>query len=144
MSAMEAVTLDMSAILQQAYELGDFINSSAEVAEYLYWKQQLEQDPEAQALIKLFAKKKELFEECQRFGRYHPDYNRAREEVEKVREQLDRLEVVRNFKRAEETLDEILHEVSTIIAHAVSEQIIVPGNNPFPAGCGAGGKCRCG
>ena len=64
--------LDMAALLTAAYELGDMINHSADAADYEYWKAEMRNDPEAQRLIKLFGKAKEKFEECQRFGRFHP------------------------------------------------------------------------
>lgn len=145
MSTTEVNTLDMSSILLQAYEVGDLIKSSAEVADYLYWKNLVETDPEVQALQKLFAKKKALFEECQRFGHFHPDYHAAKQAAEQVQKQLDSLEIVRNFKRAEEALDELLYEISTTIAHSVSETIKVPSNNPLPVGgCGGGNCSKCG
>lgn len=144
MSVMEANTIDMSAILMQAYEIADLIKCSADVANYLYWKNEVETDPEVQKLAKQFAKKKELFEECQRFGRFHPDYHAAMEEALRLQNELDKLEPVRNFKLAERNLDQLLHEVSVTIAHAVSDKILVPGNDETPVGgCGAGGRCGC-
>jgi cell fate (sporulation/competence/biofilm development) regulator YlbF (YheA/YmcA/DUF963 family) len=79
MSIMEANTLDMSAILMQAYNLGDCINGSFEVADYLFWKTEVESSQEVQSVIKLLDKKKELFEECQRFGHFHPDGSSKRD-----------------------------------------------------------------
>lgn len=57
MSVIEANTLDMAAVLVQAYEVGDMIKSSVEMADYLYWKQRKDSDPEAQKLLALFQKK---------------------------------------------------------------------------------------
>lgn len=140
MSLMEAETLDMSALLMQAYELGDWINSSAEMVDFLYWKQQISQDKEAGMLIQQFAKKKEKFEECERFGHFHPDYHAAMGEVSDFQEKMDNNEVIRNFKLAEERLDELLHAVSETIAFSVSETIKVPGNQLLASGgCGSGG-----
>ncbi len=58
MSVIEANTLDMAAVLVQAYEVGDMIKSSVEMADYLYWKQRKDSDPEAQKLLALFSKKR--------------------------------------------------------------------------------------
>ena len=58
MSVAELNTVDMAQVLTGAYELGDMINQSAEVSDYLYWKQQVESNPEVQAGIrKLEAKR---------------------------------------------------------------------------------------
>ncbi|MBE1446315.1 YlbF family regulator [Paenibacillus sp. OAS669] len=153
MAAIEAQTLDMSAILMQAYSLGDLIKDSAETADYLYWKKRKEEDPQVQELMKLFQKKKDLFEECQRFGHFHPDYHSALEQARSIQEQLDSLEAVRRFKEAEQRLDELLFSVSETIARSVSDTIKVPSNDPLASGggcssgsCSSGGSCsgNCG
>ena len=147
MSTIACETIDMSAVLLKAYEIGDMIKNSKEVADYLYWKAEIENDREIQEWIRIFAKAKEKFEECQRFGRFHPDYNEALDEVYRIQERLEQFEAVRQFKRAEQQLDDLLYEVSKTIAHSISEDIKVPSNVPFPAGgCGFGGKCsgKCG
>ncbi|WP_240417462.1 YlbF family regulator [Paenibacillus periandrae] len=151
MAVTEAQTLDMSAILMQAYDLGDMIKSSAETAEFLYWKQRLDQDAQVSGLVRQFDKKKELFEECQRFGHFHPDYHAALGQVQEIQNQLDSLESVRRFKLAEERLDNLLYSVSQTIAHSVSDTIKVPSNDPLASGgscstgsCSTGGSCSGG
>jgi cell fate (sporulation/competence/biofilm development) regulator YlbF (YheA/YmcA/DUF963 family) len=147
MSIMEADTLDMSAVLMHAYDMGDMIKSSAEVADYLYWKIAVDNSSEVKELKALFAKKKELFEECERFGHYHPSYHDAMAQVNEVQDKLGQVEAVRRFKEAENRLDDLLYTVSTTIAHAVSDTIKVPSNNPLPhsGGCSSGGSCsKCG
>ncbi|MBP1156112.1 MULTISPECIES: YlbF family regulator [unclassified Paenibacillus] len=148
MAVMESQTIDMSAILLGAYELADMIKLSAETADYLYWKQLVEENEEVGRLTKEFAKQKERFEECERFGHYHPNYHEALEQVKKAQEQLDALELVRRFKEAESQLDELLYEVSQMVAHSVSDTIKVPSNDPLASGggCSSGGSCsgKCG
>jgi cell fate (sporulation/competence/biofilm development) regulator YlbF (YheA/YmcA/DUF963 family) len=147
MSILEADMLDMSAVLMHAYDMGDMIKSSADVADYLYWKTAVESSAEVKELQALFMKKKELFEECERFGHYHPSYHEAKTQVNEVQERLEQIESVRKFKEAEERLDDLLYTISTTIAHAVSETIKVPSNNPLTGGgsCGSGGSCaKCG
>ncbi|MDG0871325.1 YlbF family regulator [Paenibacillus thiaminolyticus] len=132
--------VDMTVLLTNAYQLGDMINQSVEVAEYLYWKERMEQNAEVDRLVREFARKKELFEETERFGHFHPDYHRAKDEVMAVQAQLDAIDEVSRFKQAEKALDELLHGLSEVIAHAVSDTIKVPGNDPLPSkGCGSGG-----
>ncbi|MFD2612904.1 YlbF family regulator [Paenibacillus gansuensis] len=148
MSIMEQRTIDMSSLLMEAYQIGDLINASQEVRAYLQWKQAVDRSPAVREQVKAFEKKKELFEECQRFGRFHPEYHRAMEEMKEAQLELDAIEEVREFKLAEKALDDLLHEVSTTIAHAVSASVKVPSNDPLPkgGGCSTGGGCsgNCG
>lgn len=143
MSVLEKTALDMASVLMDAYELGDMINSSAEVANYLYWKDSLDQDAEVKALVRKLDRKKELFEECQRFGHFHPDYHKALDEVKQIELELEKVESVIQFKAAETKLDELLYDISTTLAYAVSDKIKVPSNNPLPSegGCSTGGSC---
>lgn len=146
MSVTEINTVDMASLLTNAYELGDMINSSADVANYMYWKQQVEQNEDIQKLVRQFHKKKELFDECQRFGHFHPSYHEAKDAVKAIEQQLETFEAVRRFKEYEKQLDDMLYDISVKIAHSVSESIKVPSNDPNPkgGGCGGGGSCSCG
>ncbi|MCZ8511404.1 YlbF family regulator [Paenibacillus filicis] len=147
MAVTEKQTLDMSALLLGAYELAEMIIHSADTADYLYWKERQESDPEVKVLVREFGRKKELFEETQRFGHFHPNYHEALDRVKEVQEKLERLEPVHRFKSAEERLDEILFEVSETLARAVSDSIKVPGNGAEEGGgCSSGGSCsgKCG
>ena len=137
-------SLDMASLLLCAYELGDWINQSAEVAEYLYWKSAVNEDEEVKQMTKRFAKAKELFDECQRFGRFHPDYNEAKDKVKQIERELSEIESVRRFKYAEQVVDEMLFDVSRTIAESVSDNIKVPSNEKAGGGCGSGGSCGCG
>jgi len=144
MSMEEAAALDMSSILLHAYDLGDMINTSAELADYLYWKQAVDNDAEAQELIKLFAKAKERFEECERFGHFHPNYHEGLQHVQEVQNLMDNNKAVLRFKAAEDRLDDLLFSISETIAHSVSDTIKVPGNKMLTAkGCSGGCK-SCG
>lgn len=145
MSIAEKQALDMSALLSCAFELSDLVKRSAEMADYLYWKKVKEEDPAVREAVKHLERKKELLEECRRFGHFHPDYHAALEEAKRAQEALDQIESVREFKRAEDALDDLLYTISKMIAHAVSDSIKVPGNRmPETGGCCSGGACKCG
>ena len=133
----------MAALLLKAYELGDMINRSADAADYAYWKAQLKRDEEAQALIRRFRKAKERFEECSRFGRFHPDYDEAKREAFELKRRLDACDTVRRFREAEQAVDDMLHEIAVLIARAVSDDIKVPDGAAVRTGCG-GGSCSGG
>lgn len=140
---MEAQALDMTALLMQAYDIGELINKSSEVEVYLYWKNIVEHDEAVQNKVRELNQKKELFEECERFGHFHPDYHRAMDEVKRVEQELDEFECVREYKLAWEQVDGLLYDVSATIAHAVSDSIKVPSNKLITTegGCSSGGTC---
>lgn len=140
-----APTIDMATLLLNAYELGDMINQSAEVAEYAYWKNIVDGDERVQALVKQLDKAKELFAECERFGRFHPDYHSAKDKVEAIQLQLGEIECVSRFKAAEQAVDDLLFSIASEIAGSVSDTIKVPSNDPSVkgGGCGGGGSCGC-
>lgn len=144
MSVSELQTVDMAQVLMYAYELGDLINQSVDVSDYLYWKRQVDVHEGIQSLVKKLAAKKELFDETQRFGHFHPDYHAAKDAVNAVEVELETFVEVRNFQLAEKKLDDMLHLMSETIAFSVSDTIKVPSNDPQPNGCGSGGKCSCG
>jgi cell fate (sporulation/competence/biofilm development) regulator YlbF (YheA/YmcA/DUF963 family) len=137
---------DLTELLTRAYTLGEMIKQSAMADEYVYWKQKVEIDEDAKKLSKKLFQAKEKFAECERFGRFHPDFNEALDRVYAVQAEIDGLESVSRFKTAEREMDELLHEISFSVARAVSESIKVPDNDPNAksGGCGGGGSCSCG
>ncbi|MCI3921511.1 YlbF family regulator [Paenibacillus sp. TRM 82003] len=146
MSLLERQALDFSLLMTKTSELNDALMQSVEVADYVYWKERMENDPETSKMLMKMNRVKQLFEECERFGHYHPNYHEALEKVRAVEEEMETIESVREFKRAEKALDELLYDVSVVIAHAVSDSIKVPSNDPLPksgGGCGTGGSCGC-
>jgi cell fate (sporulation/competence/biofilm development) regulator YlbF (YheA/YmcA/DUF963 family) len=139
-------SLDIASFLNEAHELGQTILQSEEAKHYLRSRTELGKDQEAQALIRSFVKKKEEFEEVERFGKYHPDHDRVKKEMRELKRTMDMNDNVVQFKKAERELESILNEVSKIVAFAVSEDIKIPTGNPFwdqsgcgGSGCGSGG-----
>jgi cell fate (sporulation/competence/biofilm development) regulator YlbF (YheA/YmcA/DUF963 family) len=138
-------SFDMTQVILHSYEVADTILVSTEIQDYLESKKTMDNDPEAHQLIRELGRKKELFEETQRFGHFHPNYHEAMEAVKAFELQMERNPSIANFKRAEERLDKLLYTVSKTIAHSVSDTIKVPSNNPFPEeGKKKKGGCGCG
>lgn len=137
-------SLDMATLLMSAYDLGDSINQSVEVAEYLYWKRVVFEDAQVKEVSKKFEKAKEFFAECERFGRFHPDYHSAKDKVKQIERELGAIESVSKFKASELAVDQMLHDIATLIAGSVSANIKVPSNEKKLGGCGSGGSCSCG
>ena len=139
-------TLDVNELLSLAAEIADMIKNSEETVTYLQLKQQMNADDTTRTLFAEFAKKRQAFMECEKYGHFHPDYNRSFDEAVAVQDQLERLESVSQFRLAEQRLDELFFDVSKVIASSVSESIMVPNNieEENNSGCGDGGcsgKC---
>lgn len=140
-------SLDFHELVARASEIADLIKRSALTEQYLRAKQELESDGHAVQLMKRFREKQQTFSECERYGHFHPDYNRAFDEAVAVQDELDALDVMKRFKAAEHELDTLFFEVSSVIAGSVSDQILVPNNfdqKSGSGGCGDGGcsgKC---
>lgn len=145
-NATEDVPADFTELLSRAYTLGEMIKQSAMADEYVVWKEAVNRDGKAKEISRRLASAKDKFSECERFGRFHPDYNEALDRVYAVQEELDSLESVRRFKEAERGLDELLQEISVMVARAVSDSVKVPDPDPNAkgGGCGGGGSCSCG
>ncbi|PTX58296.1 cell fate (sporulation/competence/biofilm development) regulator YlbF (YheA/YmcA/DUF963 family) [Melghirimyces profundicolus] len=123
-------SIDMTELLLETYKLADRINESEEVKQYLKLKKEIQNDKEAQRLIREFQRKKEVFEDCQRFGHFHPDYHKAKDEAEAFLKELKKHPKIRAYLDLEERLDYLLSEVSRTIARSVSDSIKVPINDP--------------
>ncbi|ADU30875.1 YlbF family regulator [Evansella cellulosilytica] len=137
-------------ILQEVYDFSDFITSSEVFLHYIETKRALEKNRDAQRMITHFQALKEKYEEVQRFGKYHPDFDKVTKEVREWKRKVDTNLFVSEFKKAEEELNQLLVEISQIVANAVSTHIKVPTGNPFfdqggcgTGGCGSGGGCGC-
>jgi cell fate (sporulation/competence/biofilm development) regulator YlbF (YheA/YmcA/DUF963 family) len=146
MSIMERQALDFSMLISKAYDLGHSIEMSTEVAAYLYWKDLMNQDQQVKHWIIQMNKAKERFADCERYGHFHPNYHEALDQVRELEAQGDAILSIYHFKKAEQELDQLLYEISSMIAHSVSPSIKVPSNDPMPksGGCGSGGSCNCG
>lgn len=143
-------TMERVNILQSADALSQMVLQSEAGENYLLNLYKMRNDREAQRKIREFTSLKELFEEVQRFGKYHPDYKRVNLETREAKRAMDMHPTIAEFKKAETEIQSILDEISMKIGHAVSHHIKVPSGNPFfdslsscGGGCGSGGGCSC-
>ncbi|ELK45024.1 YlbF family regulator [Halobacillus sp. BAB-2008] len=142
-------TMEIVDILDRSESIGRMVMNSDTMQHYQEAKSALANDKEAQKLIRRFADMKEHYEDVQRFGRYHPDYNSIMKEVRLVKREMDMHESVAQFKKAEREIQKLLDEISESVAFSVSEQIKVPKNGAAltdsgcSGGCGSGGSCGC-
>lgn len=147
---MMVTTLTDVNILQESHQFSETILDSDIFQNYIELKKQVQTDKEAQMMLHHFQGLKDSYEEVQRFGKYHPDFRKVTKEVREYKRQVDSQPLIAAYKAAEKELEDLLNELSLIIAQAVSPQIKVPTGNPFfdqtgcGGGCGSGGSCGCG
>lgn len=143
-------TLERIQIIEYAEKLGQFIQETDIAERYRFYYHKLQEDHNTSRKITAFVKMKELYEDVQRFGRYHPEYKQIMRKTRELKREMDLDENVANFRKAENELQSLLDQISLIISHAVSVNIKVNTGNPFfdtgsscSGGCGTGGSCGC-
>ena len=146
---MIVATLEGVMILDKAEQLAKAVVCSDIAESYRECYKSLQEDQEAQILIKQFTAMKERYEEVQRFGKYHPDYTVVSASMRELKRSVDLHEKIAAFKKAENALQKLLDEISVAIGSEISPAIKVPTGNPFfdaggcGGGCGSGGSCGC-
>lgn len=142
-------TISTFEFMDHASELGQAVIQSETYLAYIEAKKELQADTIAQERIRKFNQMKDQYEEVQRFGKYHPDYDRVSSEIRTIKREVDLTDTVATFKKAEKELESLLNEICEVIARSVSDTIKVPTGNPFfdnmscSGGCSSGGGCGC-
>ncbi|WP_088013061.1 YlbF family regulator [Gottfriedia acidiceleris] len=145
-------TMETLQLITVSEELASMIVNSDVADQYRTSYIALNNDKTAQEIISRFMKTKDLYEDVQRFGKYHPDYKEIRKKMSEVKRELQLNDTIAAFKQAEDAVQLLLDETSYLIAQAVSPSVKVPAGNPFfvntgggcsTGGCGTGGKCGC-
>lgn len=143
-------TLERIELFENAEHLAKMILESDIAEQYQICLYKMNHNLETQRKISRFVNLKELYEEVQRFGKYHPDYKRVMTQIRECKRDMDLDPLVAAFKLAENDLQHLLDEISMLVGGAVSEHIKVPTGNLFfdtasshGGGCGGGGSCSC-
>ncbi|WP_455661858.1 YlbF family regulator [Pradoshia sp.] len=141
-------TIETVEIMDQSERLAQEIIQSEVGLHYIDSLRQMKLDPVAQEKIQTFNSLKDSYEEVQRFGRYHPDYKTVTRAIREAKREMDLHPSIIEYKQAENGLQQLLDEISTLLGHSVSPHIKVPTGNPFfesscGGGCGSGGSCGC-
>ena len=136
-------------IIDHAEELTEMLLSSEVVASYRKAYDDVYSDAKLVKTIQEFTSMKERYEEVQRFGRYHPDYNIVMKSIRVQKRDLDMNERVAELRLTENDVQYILDEIGSIIAKSVSDEVKVPAGSAFfsdsscGGSCGTGGGCSC-
>jgi len=145
------MTLEWANIMDEGDSLTNMILSSEQAERFKEAYFEVYTDDLLKMQIASFSRLKEQYEDVQRFGRYHPDYQQVMKSIRVQKRALDMNERVATLKIAENELQDLLDGVSLLIGKTVSESVEVPVSNPFFAtasscstgSCGTGGSCGC-
>ncbi|UEX89441.1 YlbF family regulator [Staphylococcus ratti] len=134
-------------VLDKTDQLGDMIRASEVYHQYKEAQQALKNDETAQSLYQAFLTTRVAYNEVQRFGRYHPDYQQIMLETRRAKRQYEMHPTVITFKQAETALQQLIDEVVTVLATSVSEHVKVDAGTPLfdklAHGCATGESCKC-
>jgi cell fate (sporulation/competence/biofilm development) regulator YlbF (YheA/YmcA/DUF963 family) len=138
-------------LLDRSEYLAKMVLESDIADQYRICLYNLQTNEVTQRKIREFSILKDLYEEVQRFGKYHPDYKKVMVQIRQAKREMDLDPYVADFKIAENDLQSILDDISALIGGAVSKNIKVPTGSPFfetssshsGGGCGSGGSCGC-
>ena len=144
------INSDWIYILDATDELNEMILHSKQVIALRAAREDVYNDASLVEQIKDFNKMKEHYEDVQRFGKYHPDYQIIMKKIREQKRAIDLNEKVAKLKIAENDFQDLLDQVSLIVGKSVSEAVKVPVSNPFfstdsscGSSCGTGGGCSC-
>ena len=144
------MTDEWNTIIENADELTEILLSSEVVEDYNKAREAVYTNDVLVKSIKEFTVMKERYEEVQRFGRYHPDYNIVMKDIRLQKRALDLNEQVAALRIAENDVQHLFDEVGSIIAKSVSDSVKVPAGSAFftdsscsSGSCGTGGSCSC-
>ncbi|WP_422123620.1 YlbF family regulator [Planococcus sp. X10-3] len=144
------MTYEWVQITDSAEELSRMILQSEQAEQYRQAYHAVYDNKDLADEITAFARLKELYEEVQRFGKYHPDYKDVMKRIRVDKRKLDLNEQVAGLRLAENELQDLIDQVSFIIGRSVSEAVKIPSSNPFfssdsscGGSCGTGGGCSC-
>lgn len=144
------MTSEWVMILDEVDQLNDLILNSDVHRQLVDATEAVYSNPSLVQKITEFNKTKDLYEDVQRFGKYHPDYTQIMKLIRTQKRELDMDETISALKVAENEFQDLLDEIGLIIGKTISEAVKVPVSNPFfqtdtgcGGSCGTGGGCSC-
>ncbi|MEB6111836.1 YlbF family regulator [Kurthia gibsonii] len=144
------MTSEWVMILDEVDQLNDLILNSDVHRQLVDATESVYSNPSLVQKITEFNKTKDLYEDVQRFGKYHPDYTQIMKLIRTQKRELDMDETISALKVAENEFQDLLDEIGIIIGKTISEAVKVPVSNPFfqtdtgcGGSCGTGGGCSC-
>ena len=125
------MTSEWVMILEEVQDLNTMIRSSEQFANLQKAHLAVYSDEELVRKINDFQRMKDQYEDVQRFGKYHPDYQTIMKSVRAKKRELDVNDKISALRLAENDYQDLLDEIGLLIGKTVSDSIKVPVSNPF-------------
>jgi cell fate (sporulation/competence/biofilm development) regulator YlbF (YheA/YmcA/DUF963 family) len=115
-------TLDRNEIWAQAFELGQLILGSPEVAHYKQCEKTMDEHPEISAKVRKF---RELQEQYDRLAEHGGGsfLDGLRQDIQQLSKELDAYPEVQAYKEAMTAVDELLQSVTGLIAGSITDKL---------------------
>lgn len=132
------------ALEDQCDRLVEAVLGSQSMKSYHFSREQMRQSSQVKQLAEEFAQAKRNFEAIESFGTYAPDYKKKNLELRQKKRSLDLNDTVSAFRVSETNLQNLLDEICSSIATAVSDEIKIDAGNPFfETGTNSGCRGNC-
>ena len=122
---------ELMQIDDQIMRLVKALKQTSEYRTYHEVKQAIERDEHLQEQVSLFEEKKEAYELLEPYRHYLPEAREAKRQLFRLKRELDLYPLVRRLRQVENALQELLAQVSQVLAEAVDEDIFVETGLPF-------------
>jgi len=113
-------------VIEAVYALVDEIKSKTEYVRLLELKKIIDTDKDIIELIKDFSKLNEKYEEVSKYGDHHPDLSDVKNNLANAKVELFNNDTVREYKKLEKEMQNLLDNISRKIALSVSPKIKSP------------------
>ncbi|MBF7083360.1 YlbF family regulator [Desulfallas sp. Bu1-1] len=107
-------------ILEKAYELGQEIAASRELADMKNAELLMLQNEEAKKIIEEFKEKQKIYMSIQRQGKELT--SSQKEDVERIEKAMLDNPLIYNFFKAQQNFEKVLEEINNIISQAIAGQ----------------------
>ncbi|MDF2699535.1 MAG: Control of competence regulator ComK, YlbF/YmcA [Haloplasmataceae bacterium] len=112
--------MENTKIIQKAYELALAIKESDVYKDYLKYEKMIQNDEVLTNILEEFNKRKSIFEEANKYGRYYPGIEKINADYQEVKIKLMKNELFKKYKEAEKQLDIINYQIETSLKGVVN------------------------
>ncbi|MFC4767050.1 YlbF family regulator [Effusibacillus consociatus] len=133
-------------ILRKAEELVNLIQATEEFNRFRQAEDKINRHPDAQALMFVAKAKRNAYSQTSlRYGYDHPAAIKAKQEYDKVLEQIAEIPLMEQFQSCQEELNELLQGITRTIINTLAPDVPAEIYEEKSGGCGSrgcGGGCR--
>ena len=113
-------------IINATYDVVDEIKSSKEYQRLVYLSRYINENEDIQSLIKAFKKAETKYNDAKKYGKYHPDLKKIKEDLQVAKVNLYTNDIVEELKTLEGNIQKQLDNVAKSIATSISKKVKYP------------------